>query len=99
MGLFRRKEKKQNGQDWVAREALNEALRELEEERNEKIKYQLELKEVRNNQYDMVKKVLNYDILENNLKILQNTIENIKDICKKSKTSTIAKAILKELGE
>ena len=34
-----------------------------------------------------------------NLDVLQTTFENIKEICKKAKTSTVAKQVLKELGE
>jgi hypothetical protein len=37
--------------------------------------------------------------LEKNMEVLNTTIEKIKLICKESKTSKIAKAILKELGE
>lgn len=39
------------------------------------------------------------DNLQINIMVLQNTINKIKEICKESKTSKIAKAILKELGE
>lgn len=34
-----------------------------------------------------------------NLEVLQETLDNVKVICKKSKTSKVAKEILKELGE
>ena len=39
------------------------------------------------------------DNLQMNIMVLQNTINKIKEICRESKTSKIAKAILKELGE
>lgn len=45
-----------------------------------------------------VEKKINED-LNNSLAIYHDTEMKIKEICKQSKTSKIAKAILKELGE
>lgn len=79
MKLFNKKEKKNEnkgmGNDIINQLALQEALRELKQER-----------------------AIN-ESLQKNIEVLNTTIEKIKEICKQSKTSKIAKAILKELGE
>lgn len=37
--------------------------------------------------------------LESNIEVLQNSIEKVKEICSKTKSSKVAREILKELGE
>lgn len=37
--------------------------------------------------------------LESNIEVLQNSIEIVKEICSKTKSSKVAREILKELGE
>ena len=44
-------------------------------------------------------KELKIEVLENNMEVLQKTIENIRIICNESKTSKVSKAIFKEIGE
>lgn len=99
MNLFKKKQKKQDGGEWIVKMALQEAMRELQEER-EKSKIAQKTSETltklnNENQIDAEKKIRN---LENNLEVLQNTIENIKELCKDKKVIG-AKIILKELGE
>lgn len=99
MNLFKKKkEEKQDGTEWIVKMALQEAMRELQEERekNESLRKDLEI-------YDNKDKLRQAEIneitnLENNLEVLQNTIENIKELCKDKKVIS-AKIILKELGE
>ena len=99
MKLFgKKKEEKQDGTEWIVKMALQEAMRELQEERekNESLRKDLEI-------YDNKDKLRQAEIneitnLENNLEVLQNTIENIKELCKDKKVIG-AKIILKELGE
>lgn len=99
MKLFgKKKEEKQDGTEWIVKMALQEAMRELQEERekNESLRKDLEI-------YDNKDKLRQAEIneitnLENNLEVLQNTIENIKELCKDKKVIS-AKIILKELGE
>ena len=100
MKLFKRKEKKQNGGEWIVKMALQEAMRELQEERakNESLRKDLEI-------YDNKDKLRQAEVneitnLENNLEVLQNTIENIRKLCKdKNGRAISSKDILKELGE
>jgi hypothetical protein len=79
MKLFNKKENKNKnkgtGNDVINQLALQEALRELKQER-----------------------AIN-ESLQKNIEVLNVTVEKIKIMCKESKTSKIAKAILKELGE
>ena len=103
MKLFKKKEKKQENEDggiWIVKMALQEAMRELQEERekNESLRKDLEI-------YDNKDKVRQAEVneitnLQNNLEVLQNTIENIRKLCKDKNGKTISSlAILKELGE
>ena len=79
MKLFNKKEKKNEnkgtGNDIINQLALQEALRELKQER------------------EITKK------LEDNLNVMINSYDKIKEICNANKRSKIAKEILKELGE
>lgn len=79
MKLFNKKEKKNKnkgtGNDIINQLALQEALRELKEQKD--INHNLSIKVL----------------------ALQENFDTIIKTCKESKTSKIAKAILKELGE
>lgn len=96
MKLFNKKEKKNKnkgtGNDIINQLALQEALRELkaEREKNDSLREDLKIMDKENKEVKELKQ---------NLEIMMNTYDKIKEICKESKTSKIAKAILKELGE
>lgn len=94
MKLFNKKEKKNKGtgNDIINQLALQEALRELKEQKD--INHQLSVKML-----VLEEKNEETTKLETNLQTLISTNERIKAICKASKTSKVAKAILKELGE
>lgn len=103
MKLFKRKEKKQENEDggiWIVKMILQEAMRELQEEKekNESLRKDLEI-------YDNKDKLRQAEVneitnLQNNLEVLQNTIDNIKRMCKDKNGRVISSlTILKELGE
>lgn len=95
-----KKEQKQNGDELITKMAFQEAMRELQEERekNESLRKDLEI-------YDNKDKLRQAEVneiinLQNNLEVLQNTIENIKELCKNKNGRVISSlTILKELGE
>lgn len=94
MKLFKRKNKnEENGNVNLLRMAFQEAMRELEQEKN--------LNKIKQNRINELEKYLqDYNNLENNLEVLQNTIENIKELCKDKNGRVISSlTILKELGE
>ena len=116
MKLFKKKEKKQENEDggiWIVKMALQEAMRELQEERakNESLRKDLEImdKQDLKKQLDETIKLDKKKIKElqeqrdnykNNLEVLQTTIENIRKICKDRNGRVISSiTILKELGE
>lgn len=101
MKLFKRKNKnEENGNVNLLRMAFQEAMRELQEERekNESLRKDLEI-------YDNKDKLRQAEVneitnLQNNLEVLQNTIENIRKLCKNKNGRVISSlTILKELGE
>jgi hypothetical protein len=100
MKIFNKKENKNEnkgtGNDIINQLALQEALRELKIEKDKNAKLQ-----ENNTIYTTANKKLikENQNLENNLMTMIETYDKIKAICKYSKTSKMAKAILKELGE
>lgn len=97
MNLFKKKQKKQDGGDWIVKMALQEALRELEEEEKKAESLREDLK-IFDKENQKLKEQCNN--LERNLEVLQTTIENIKKMCKDKNGRVISsKEILKELGE
>ena len=102
MGLFKKEQKKQDGGEWIVKMALQEAMRELEIEKDKNILLRKDLKLIDecNISLRKIREKDENDIknLENNLEVLKNTIENIRNICKSSNEDSI-NLILKELGE
>lgn len=97
MKLFKRKEQKQNGEELITKMALQEAIRELQEEREKNESLRKDLKLFDKASYKDAEENNN---LQNNLEVLQNTIENIRKLCKDKNGRVISsKEILKELGE
>lgn len=100
MKLFKRKKEEQDGGELILKMAFQEAMRELQEERakNESLRKNLEI-------YDNKDKLRQAEVneitnLQNNLEVLQNTIENIRKLCKDKNGRVIHPiTILKELGE
>lgn len=93
-----------------AERKINESLRkdlEKMDKENEEAKSIKDNYNKINEKYEKIKtKKYNYDKykdenknLKGNLEVMINSCDKIKEICKESKTSKIAKAILKELGE
>lgn len=93
MRLFnfgKKKEQNQKGEDFIAKMALQKALEELKETREKNESYERSFKLLNEENQD----------LHNNILVLQNTIENIKNLCEDRKGKVIsANTILKELGE
>lgn len=100
MKLFGKKENKNEnkgtGNDIINQLALQEALRELKIEKDKNAKLQENNAIYTTANKKLIKENQN---LENNLATMIETYDKIKAICKDSKTSKMAKAILKELGE
>lgn len=97
MKLFKRKEQKQNGEELITKMAFQEAMRELQEEREKNESLRKDLKLFDKASYKYAEENNN---LQNNLEVLQNTIENIKELCKNKNGRVISSlTILKELGE
>lgn len=93
MSIFNKKEKNQDGNAWIVKMALQEAIRELEEEKrtNKNLRSNIEL---------LNNEIVEKNNLEKNLEVLQVTIEKITDLCKNAKGNVVSRnAILKELGE
>lgn len=88
MSLFKKKEIPQANAR-MSEMILAKATEELKEEKekNKSLRKDLKILDTEN---------INY---RKNLEVLQITFENIKEICKNAKTSTVAKKVLKELGE
>lgn len=98
MKLFgKKKEEKQDGADWIIKMALQESMRELQEERekNESLRKDLKIMDKENIELKQSNKNL-----EKNLEVLQVTIENVRNMCKNQNGRVISsKIILKEIGE
>lgn len=110
MSLFGRKEKREieNLKEENARLQSNlkhlvNVKRSVEEEKDKEIEtLKKEIKNLKISQGNLKShsKKLDVDNLKNNLRVLQNTIENIKKLCHNTKGNVIGKSkILKELGE
>lgn len=93
-----------------AERKMNESLRkdlEIMDKENQETKELKDKYNKINEKYEKIRKnKYNYDKykdenknLKENLEVMINSYDKIKEICKQSKTSKIAKAILKELGE
>lgn len=99
MKIFgKKKENKQDGEIVIIKMALQEALKELEEERNKNDLLQRKINELQKEEKQDYKSLLDSTIktdkrkieelrkerdnYKNNLEVLQTTIENIRKMCK-----------------
>ena len=89
MRIFEKKKEIPQANARMSEMVLAKATEELKEEKekNKSLRKDLKILDTEN---------INY---RKNLDVLQTTFENIKEICKNARTSTVAKQVLKELGE
>ena len=80
-------------------DGLVKGIEDIEKENKEAKAILEKYNKIKNKKYNYDKYKEENETLKENLEVMINSYDKIKEICNQSKTSKIAKAILKELGE